>query len=219
MNPAVEHPISSETLLSALRWRYATKKFAPGREIPEAAWKALEQSLVLAPSSYGLQPWKFFVVDDPALRARLKPASWNQAQITDASRLVVFAGRKGFSAPDVERFAARIAEVRGTPSESLEAYKKMMLGSLSQPPDALRGWIARQVYLALGVFLASAAALGVDACPMEGIDPAEYDRILGLPEKGYNALVVATAGYRAEDDAYARSPKVRYPAPEVIAHL
>jgi nitroreductase len=101
-----------DALLASLRWRYAVKKFDPAGKIPDAQWQALEESLVLSPSSYGLQPWKFFVVDNPALRAKLKPVSWEQSQIVDADKLVVFAVKKNFGAADVERFVERISEVR-----------------------------------------------------------------------------------------------------------
>lgn len=217
--PALNAATSPEALLAGLRRRYAVKKFDPAGKIPDAAWSALEDALVLSPSSYGLQPWKFFVVDDPALRAKLKPASWEQTQITDAHKLVVFAVKKDFGAADVERFVERVSEVRRIPAEMLDGYKKMMLASASLPPEKVAAWLIRQVYIALGVFLTSASALGVDACPMEGFDKDQYDAILGLPAKGYNAVVVATAGVRAADDAAASQAKVRFAKSEVIAHL
>jgi len=212
--------LSPEELHDALRWRYAVKKFDPARKIPDPVWKALEESLVLSPSSLGLQPWKFFVVDDPALRAKLKPVSWNQSQITDAARLVVFAAKLEVGPAEIERLLNRIVELRKIPLESLAGYKAMMQGSvLKRSPESLQNWIARQAYIALGVFLTSAAALGVDACPMEGLDTSQYDKILDLPAKGFTTLFAATAGYRAGDDAYAALPKVRYDASEVLAHL
>lgn len=211
--------VSPEELVSALKWRYAVKKFDASAKIPNAAWKALEEALVLAPSSYGLQPWRFFVVDDKALRAKLLPVSWNQGQIVDADKLVVFAVRKDFGLADVERFIERISEVRRVPKEALESYKGMMMKSASLPPEKVSAWLIRQIYIALGVFMTSAAALGVDACPIEGFDKDAYDRILGLPEKGWNAVVVAVAGKRADDDAYAKAPKVRFEHSEVVTHL
>ena len=210
---------SPEGLLSSLRWRVATKKFDPAKKISGAQWAALEEALVLAPSSYGLQAWKFFVVDDPAVRANLKAVSWGQSQITDADKLVVFAVKKDFGAADVERFVARIAEVRGVPVATLDAYKKMMLATAALPAEKAAAWLSRQVYIALGVFLTSAAALGVDACPMEGFDKDKYDELLGLPAKGWNSVVIATAGHRASDDAYATQAKVRFAKTEVIAHI
>ena len=212
--------MTPEALLNALRWRYAVKKFDPTKRIPDATWDALEESLVLTASSYGLQPWRFVVVDDPALRTKLQPASWNQAQITQAHRLVVFAGRKDFGTADIARFVARTAEVRGMPVEALSKFRDMMAKDLTNRTAAAReAWVNHQVYIALGGFLTAAAALGVDACPMEGIDPAQYDRLLGLPEAGYATVVAATAGYRAADDRAAAIPKIRFCRPEVVVHL
>lgn len=212
--------MQTEELLKSLGWRYATKKFDPSKKIPAEKWAALEQALVLAPSSYGLQPWKFFVIENAELRKKLQGVSWGQAQIVDADKLVVFAVKKDFGPADVERFVARIAEVRKAPGGSLDGYKQMMLGSVSgKSQDQVQAWSARQVYIALGTFLTSAAALGVDACPMEGIDAAKYDELLGLPAKGYHALFVAAAGHRAADDAYATQPKVRFDAKEIVEHV
>jgi len=217
--PALNAATSPDALLAGLRRRYAVKKFDAAGKIPAPAWRALEEALVLSPSSYGLQPWKFFVVDDKALRAKLKPAAYEQTQIVDADKLVVFAVKKDFGAADVDRFVERVSEVRRVPKEMLESYKKMMLASAALPREKVTAWLIRQVYIALGVFLTSAAALGVDACPMEGFDKDQFDAILGLPEKGYNAVVVATAGVRAHDDAAASQAKVRFAAEEVVAHL
>jgi nitroreductase len=211
--------VSPSQLVDALNWRYAVKKFDPAGRVPADAWKALEDALVLSPSSYGLQAWKFFVVDDPALRARLRTASWGQSQVTDADKLVVFAVKRDAGAAEVERFVDRIVHVRGVSRESLEGYRQMMLRSLDRPEDERRGWLSRQVYIALGNFLTCAAALGVDACPMEGLDRAEYDRILGLREKGWETVVVAAVGARSRDDEYARAKKVRFEKPELVEHL
>lgn len=209
---------SPESVLSALNWRYATKQFDPSKKIPSETWKALEQSLILAPSSYGLQPWKFVVVSDPALRAKLRPVSWNQPQITDASHLVVLCRRTTMDAKEVHRFAARISEVRGVPVSAFQGYVDMMLGTVNNFPAGFDSgtWNAKQVYIALGFFLAACAMVGVDACPMEGIDAGKYDEILGLKGSDYATTVVAAAGYRAATDAMAGMKKVRFAAEDVV---
>ena len=148
-------PVANEVVEKQLEWRYATKAFDAAKVIPDADWKTLEQALVLTPSSFGLQPWKFFVVTDPAKRALLRPASWGQSQIVDASHLVVFAIRKNLSVSDIERFVARTAEVRGTTVESLESYRQMMVGSLTKPSIDINAWASRQVYIALGFFMSA----------------------------------------------------------------
>jgi nitroreductase len=212
-------PVNNETIVRQLNWRYATKKFDPSRKIQTPDWKTLEQALILSPSSGGLQPWKFFVVTDAAVRTKLRAAAWNQAQVTDASHLVVFAARVGFDAADVQRHIERTADVRGVTLESLEGYKNMMLGVVNRPAAQVDAWAARQPYIALGNFLSAAAMLGIDACPMEGFDPAQFNEILGLDKKGYTAVVIATAGYRADDDGYAKLAKVRYSSEDVITNV
>ena len=214
------HPVAPDAVLGQLLWRYATKKFDPARKIPPEVWAKLEQAVILAPSSYGLQPWKFVVITHPEVRNRLHPVSWNQAQILDASHLVVFAAKNPPTPADVERHVTRTAAVRGVAPESLDGLKQRMLGSLARmtPADA-HAWAARQCYLALGVFLSTAAMLGVDACPMEGFQPNKYDEILGLNAKGLGAVVIATAGYRAADDPAATLAKSRFDANEVIERV
>lgn len=212
-------PVTSPTdLLTQLRWRYATKRFDPARTIPDDTWHALEQSLVLAPSSFGLQPWKFVVVDDKALRQQLRTQSWNQSQITDASKLVVFLGLRTTTVEDVDRFLQCQCNARGVTMDAVAGYRKVLVDFLAKGWAAkdLAGWNARQVYLALGQFMTTAAMLGVDTCPMEGIDMGGYDRVLGLDDSRFTTLCACTAGYRSADDKYAAAPKVRFPVAELI---
>lgn len=209
--------ISASTLLAAQQWRYATKQFDASKQIPADQWAALEQALVLTPSSFGLQPWRFVTVADPATRARLREHSWGQAQVTDASHLVVFAARDQLNGADIRHFIERMATVRGTTVEALKGYHDVMAGALlARAPEALRDWADRQAYLAFGNLMTSAALLGLDTCPLEGLDPAKYDEILGLPALGYHTLAACAVGYRAAADKYATAPKVRFPADEVF---
>lgn len=212
---------SPEQLLGALNWRYATKKFKASTPIPADLWKTLETALVLAPSSFGLQPWKFVVVTDPQVKAQLVPQSWGQSQPADCSHMVIFAVKTGLDQAHVDHFLARQIEVRGGSLEALAGYRGMMLGSLQKATDAgyLDVWQTHQLYIALGQFMTAAALLGVDTCPMEGIVPVEYDRILGLTGSGYKTVVACAAGYRADDDKYASQKKVRFPASEVVKHI
>jgi nitroreductase len=211
------HPVAPEAVLNQLRWRYATKKFDPSKKIPGDLWDKLEQAVILSPSSYGLQPWKFVVVTKPELRKQLHPASYNQAQILDASHLVVFAAKNPPTPADVEQHISRTAQLRGLHPETLNNYKQMMVGSLSRMTEAEAfAWAARQCYIALGVFLTSAAMFGVDACPMEGFHNGQYDEILGLKAKGLSAVVIATAGYRSSDDPTAKFVKSRFDVDQVI---
>jgi len=213
--------VSTDWVKQKLYWRYATKKFDPTRKIPPEIWMILEESLRLAPSSFGLQPWKFIVVNNPSIRAQLVEHSWGQRQVVDASHLVVLALQKHITSEDVDRYLERMATVQGVPLESLAGFGKLIRGFLSQPPYPLNleEWAARQVYIALGQFMTVAAFLGIDTCPMEGFIPAKYDEILGLTHTPYRSVVVCPAGYRAADDKNAERPKVRYEKSEVFMYV
>jgi len=218
----MSHPtLSPADLLKDLNWRYATKAFDPTKTTPAETWKALEESLVLTPSSCGLQPWKFIVITDKDLKAKLKPHAWNQSQVTDCSHFVVFAGKTSIDEAYIDQFLARMIEMRGGSIDALKGYRGMMTGLLLEGPvsKAIPEWSARQTYIALGQFMAATAMLGVDACPMEGFVPAEFDKILGLPAKGFASVVCAAAGYRSGDDKYATLPKVRFNSDEMLERI
>ena len=210
--------ITGDSLLQQLNWRYATKAFDPTKQIPSGEWAALEQALVLSASSFGLQPWKFIVVTNPELKAKLRAASWNQSQVEQCSHLVVFVAKQDMTVADIDRYLDRIAEVRGVSLESLAGYRGFMVGNLVEGPRhaEIADWAARQTYIAMGNLLTSAALLGLDTCPMEGIDPRQYDAILGLDATPFRTVVACPVGYRAEGDKYATLAKVRFPVEELV---
>ncbi|NNE90590.1 MAG: NAD(P)H-dependent oxidoreductase [Verrucomicrobiales bacterium] len=210
--------ISSAQLLEQLRWRYATKSFDPEKIIPESDWDTLEESLILTPSSYGLQPWKFFVITNSDLKNSLVAASYNQRQVADCSHLLVIAVRTEMTVSDVDRLIETTISTRNADPGSLDGYKKMMIGDIvtgARSEDAV-GWAKLQSYIALGNFMTSAALLGIDCCPMEGFVPSLYDEALGLGEKGLTTAVLCPAGYRADGDKYASAEKIRYPREDLI---
>jgi len=209
---------TNDQLLQALRWRYATKLFDPARKIPADAWQTLEQSLVLTPTSFGLQPYRFLVINDPAKRSELVAHSWHQKQVVEASHFVVFTARTEMSEADVDKLISRISDVRQVPAESLKAYRHMMVSDVvhGERGKVAHEWAARQCYIALGNLMTCAALLSVDACPMEGLNPREYDRILGLHGAGYATVVACALGYRSSSCKYATQPKVRYETADLI---
>jgi nitroreductase len=208
-------------LLDALQWRYATKVFDVSKKIPADVWQTLERALVLTPTSYGLQPYKFLVINDPAKRAELLPHSWNQKQAVDASHFVVFTARTKITGADVNKLIQRTSDIRKISPESLNFYRDLMLGDIVNGPrgKTAHEWATRQTYIALGNLMTCAAVLGVDACPMEGLEPAEYDRVLGLSGGDYATVVACALGYRAATDKYASLPKVRYEAKELVQQI
>jgi len=210
----------NESILEQLNWRYAVKKFDAVRKVSEADWAILEESLALAPSSYGIQPYKFIVVTDPETREKLKPAAYGQTQITDASHLIVVAYKKTLNDADIEEFVDRIVAVRAQERETLAQYETEMKGAAKRAVDGgyIETWNSRQAYIALGFLLETAAMLGIDATPMEGFDPAQFNEILGLTD--YSAVVLAAVGYRdSENDWLAPLPKVRKPNDELIVRI
>ena len=171
----------------ALNWRYAVKRFDATKKISGDDWKVLVDSLKLAPSSYGLQPYKFFVIENTQVREKLRAVSWNQSQVTDASHYVVLAYKEKMDVEHIQKYIDTIVKVRGVAPETLDGYKGMMIENLVKGPASAKSdsWAARQAYIAMGTLLETAALLRVDACPMEGLDPAAYDKILGLEGSGY----------------------------------
>ena len=214
--------LSNQELIQQLKWRYAVKRFDVTRKISESDWKALEEALILSPSSYGLQPWKFYVVTDEKVKKELQPHAWNQPQIVEASHIVVIAAKKDANPETIEKYLNRVNEVRGTALKDLEMLKGMMLNSqkMAISNGFINEWSARQCFIALGFLLSAAAVLGIDACPMEGFLPAEFDRVLGINEEGYGSVVVCAIGYRDnEQDWLSKLAKVRYENSEVVKHI
>jgi nitroreductase len=218
---SMTRPVEGATLLAQMRWRYSVKRFDKARKIAPEEWAVLEEALVLTPSSYGIQPWKFIVVTDQPTKEKLVPLSWNQQQVADCSHVVVFCARKPIAIDDVEAHLARMVEVRGLTPESLAKFRNVLVADLLEGARSwkINEWAANQVYIALGNFLTCAAQLGIDACPMEGFDPAKYDQLLGLPKRRLGSVVVCCAGYRGADDKYATTKKVRFPIDQVIERI
>lgn len=203
--------------LDHYQWRYAVKKFDPSKKIPEKDLNHLLESLRLAPSSFGLQPWKFLVVTDAKLRQELRPHAWNQSQTEEASHLIVLCGLARMDESYVQKHIRFLAAERQVPEESFKGLTKVILDFIQkQTPAEHAAWIDRQVYIALGFLMAECAHLRIDSCPMEGFNAQRFDEILGLHSQNLRTVVLCPIGYRAEDDKYAAQKKIRFPASDVI---
>ena len=210
--------IENDSLVKQLEWRYATKKFDPAAKIPEQDWQTLKEVLRLSPSSYGLSPWRFIVVQNPQLRKQLRAASFNQSQVEDCSHLVVFTALREITEDYVRAFVRKTSEVRSVPESQLQDLQNMMVNALVKGPNSqVSGyWAQKQAYIALGMLLEAAVVLGIDACPMEGFDPSQHEKILGLSQSVYKPVAMVALGYRSKDDAYQRAKKVRFGIEEVL---
>lgn len=208
------------SVLTNLKWRYATKRMN-GQKVPAEKLENILEAIQLAPTSIGMQPFTVFVIEDAELRAKIAPAIYNQAQITEGSHVLVFAAWKEYSIENVDKYINHIASLRGIPVESLNGMRDMVTGSISgKTPEQLLNWNMRQAYIALGFGLVVAAEEQVDATPMEGFDPDALDAVLGLQEKGLRSTVIMTLGYRdAEQDYLSAAAKVRRDKSELFVRL
>lgn len=218
MNKILEK--NSADILESLNWRYATKKFDASKRIPEADLQTLLQAVRLSASSYGLQPYTVLVISDPVLREQLRPACWNQSQITDASHVLVFASRKDFDQELVDSYLELVSGTREIPLNSLSGYGDFMKSKLlGLSPASKASWTSRQVYLAAGNLLSAAATLKIDSCPMEGFETEAVDALLNLGERGLTTTLIIPVGYRSEADQTQFQKKVRRPSEELFIYL
>jgi nitroreductase len=197
-------------IISKLNFRYATKVFDPTKKVSEADMEKLLEAIRLSASSFGLQPYKVLVVEDPKIRAELRKVAWDQPQITDASALFVFAVKYETNGSTVDEFVNLIAKTRNQSNESLEGYSDVMKGSLqNMSQEQVETWVSKQAYIALGFGLVTAAVLGLDACPMEGFSAPDFDKILDVNKLGLKSKVIMAVGYRSGEDKYQHLAKVR----------
>jgi nitroreductase len=208
------------TFLENQNWRYATKKFDATKKISTADLNILKEAIRLSTSSYGLQPYKVFIIENPELRAKLVGASYGQAQVAAASHLLVFANELNFGVAGIDQLANNIATTRELPLEAIQGYVDYMKGNITGLPEEVRNiWTSKQTYLALGNLLNAAAELHIDVTPMEGFVPAQVNEILGLDKLGLNACLLAPIGYRHAEDDTQHYKKVRKSNDELFITL
>lgn len=210
----------SESIIESLKWRYATKKFDTSKKLSEEQINTLIDALDLSASSFGIQPWKFFVITNPEVREKLKVAAYGQPQVTDSSHLVVFTQYALYGEAQVDAYMSRVAQIKGLEISALTGFKQMIMGKISGLSQTeVQSWTARQVYIALGTLLTTSAVMKIDACPMEGFDNKQFDEILGLKAMGLESLAMCALGFRAEDDKAATAPKVRFDKKDVVVEI
>ena len=201
-------------------WRYATKKFDTTKKVSNEDLEILKESIRLSASSYGLQPYKVLIIENPDLRAQLQPAAWGQSQIVDASQLLIFANITNFGDTEIDAYIKNLTETRGVPAEAVKGYADFMKSKISTLPVEKRNiWTSKQTYLAMGNLLNAAADLNIDVTPMEGFEPEKVNEILGLDKLGLNASLIATVGYRHNEDDTQHYVKVRKSNTELFINL
>ncbi|HLP53511.1 MAG TPA: NAD(P)H-dependent oxidoreductase [Fluviicola sp.] len=196
------------TIIEQLRWRYATQQYDAMKKISEANLWVLKESIRLAPSSYGLQPYKVIVVESPGLREQLFRKSYGQAQVKDASHYFVFAVQNTLESPYIDAYIDLVASTRAQEPQQLEGFARSMKSTTAgMTAEEQFDWNSKQAYIGLGNLLTTAALLHIDATPMEGFDSRAYNEILQL--KDHTAVLAVALGYRSDEDAYQFKAKVR----------
>ena len=208
-------------VIETLQWRYATKKMDPSRVVPQDKLDRIIEAARLAPTSSGLQPFEMVLVSNPEVRERIRAIAWNQAQVTEASHLLVFAAWDNYTAERINQMFDYTNEVRGFRNEGWENYRNMLLGIYPQRPAEVNyQHAARQAYIAFGAAMIAAAAEQVDSTPMEGFDADKLDEILGLRARGLRSVTLLPLGYRQEEgDWLVKLPKVRRPLAQLLTEV
>ncbi len=205
------------SFLSNLNWRYATKKFDTSRKISDTDLEKVLEAIRLTPTSFGLQPYHFYVITNQEIKDKIQAAAWNQPQVGTSSHLLVFTARTDLMQNKEEYFTLMSGgnpEIRA----ALKEFEDMMNGFIegkSNPSDIL-AWTAKQAYIAQGFALAALAELEIDSCAMEGFDPTAVGVILELPES-QKAVVMLPIGYR--DASESPRPKVRFAKEELFTEV
>ncbi len=197
-------------IIEDLKWRYATKKFDSSRKISSEDFAIIKESLQLVPSSYGLQPLKYIIVESKELREKLVAASYGQKQVQDASHLIVICSHQRMKNEQIDAYLGNVAKTRNVDIASTEGYGNFMKQTISQmSEDEIKSWNDKQAYIALGQLLHTCASLRIDATPMEGFNARQYANILGIDENEYKITLVCPIGYRHEEDVAQHLKKVR----------
>lgn len=219
MRQSLEIPKSAleAELNRAMQWRYATKQFDRNKRIAPSTFGSLLNLLRLTPSSLGLQPWKFLVIENPALRQELRLHSWDQPQVTDASHFIVLCSLKRLDDELVKRYLGLVRKEWRLNEDSGQSMQNLYRDFLSEMSAAqTREWMGQQVYIALGNLITSAALLGIDTCPIEAFNKPIYNELLQTDRMNAEARVAVALGYRHNTDLYANHERVRFPEREIV---
>lgn len=207
-------------LIENLKWRYATKKMDASKKVSEQNINYIKEAVQLSASSYGLQPFKVLEIKNTQLREELKPLSWNQSQITDASNLFVFCNYKMVTEKNINDLILLKSETNSIPITKISGYGDFIKGKLKEKSETeMLHWTAKQTYIALSNAMNACAELQIDCTPMEGFENDDYNQKLGLKEQGLNACVVLAIGYRDNEDASQNSKKVRKPIDTIFENI
>ncbi len=210
----------ASNIIDKLKWRYATKRFDPTKKLSKEKLDILKETFKLTATSFGLQPIKMVVVSNQAIKEQLMPLTFNQAQIRDASHVLVLCIEKEIDADFIVEHFKRVEETRNTPRKILEPFEENLVNSFAEKQSKeIRQWMINQLYLTLGALLTVCAIEKIDSCPMEGFEPEKYNELLGLSELGLESVIVLPVGYRDKSDFFISLKKVRREVDELTISI
>ena len=208
------------SLIEALKWRSAIKKFDPTKKVSNEDVEQLLEAANLAATSGGLQPFKVVVVSEGDLKTQLAPHAFGQPQVKDASHVLIFAIRTDISEGIVDEYIKLAAEIRGQDKASLIGYSDSLKAYISSMDEQTKiAWGKNQAYIALGTVLATAAEMQIDTCPMEGFNAPEFQEILDLKSKNLIPALILPIGYRSEEDVHSKEAKIRKKREDFVLEL
>jgi nitroreductase len=207
---------TKEQILKAMDWRYATQVFDTTKKVTNEDLHTILEAARLSPSSIGIEAWKFLVIRNPELRAKVG----TQPKMTQASHLILITYRTDVFEHITQERLERTAKIQHQKVEELDGLKKTLENGIIPKHEngTLEAWVRAQAYIPLGIMIETASLLGIDNGPMEGFDPAVVDELLGLKEKNLKSLTMLALGYRGEDPAALR-PKVRREFDDVVEFI
>lgn len=209
-------------LLEDLQWRYAAKAYDPTKKVSKENIQKIVEAARLAPTSSGLQPFRILLVENSELKEKMVPGSLNPECMRECSHVLVFAAWDRYTADRIDQVFNRITDERDLPRGRFNSYTDK-LKSIYTNQSAEENFVhtARQSYIALGMALAQAAELRIDATPAEGFDNAVIDEVLGLHKRGLRSVSLMYVGYSDKNrDWLAPMKKVRVPREEfAIEHF
>ncbi|QBG36119.1 nitroreductase family protein [Litorilituus sediminis] len=207
------------SIIEALNWRYAVKKFS-NEQLTNQQLAGLVESVRLAPSAYGIQPYQLIVVSSDAMKQACLPHSYGQDKVANCSHLLLLAHKTKLTQSDTESFITSLAQSQNAQASDLAAYQTQLEADLlSRDSTGQSQFAQQQCYIALGTLLTFAAANGIDACPMTGFDVNGINQALGLNDIGLSAAILCPVGVRAHDDHAASRAKHRLTTDELVVSL
>ncbi|MBU8910933.1 MAG: NAD(P)H-dependent oxidoreductase [Desulfobacterales bacterium] len=205
------------SVIKALNFRHACKLFDPDKKISKEHMDMIVTAAHLSPTSFGLEAWKFLVISSDAVKKILRPACWNQPQITDASHVIVILSNPSLADPS-NKYIKFNFERRELPEDAVKVYIKKYKNHMETqvfPRMSAYAWCSKQCYIGLANIMTAAASEGIDSCPIEGFEKELVEKALNIDTNQYEVAVIVALGYRVKE----QPPRRRHPIESVVEYI